>query len=125
MAGTGSRLVERSITVLRTPVRLPVAPGTAWRHVTSSSTNVQFWKFVVADASAALFGVPLAFGLGCVFTDQFKAIMADVRRVERWLGVAGPLAITAMLVVGVWRWHRRFETERVDQDRTEVHPPPP
>jgi hypothetical protein len=60
-----------------------------------------------------------------VFTDQIKAIMADVRRAERWLGIAGPLAITAMLVVGVWRWHRRVETERADEDRAEGHPPRP
>jgi hypothetical protein len=111
--------------VLRTPVRIPVAPRTAWRHVKSSSTSVQFWKFVVADASAALFGVPLAFGLAYVFTDQIKAIMVDVRRAERWLGLAGPLAIAVMLVVVVRRGHRRVGTECLDEEPTEGHSPPP
>ncbi len=58
--------------------------GTA-RHVmglraaaflTAGSASVPFWKFVVADAGAALFGVPLVFGLAYFFTDQIKAIMA-------------------------------------------------
>ena len=38
--------------------------------------------------------------------------MADVHRAERWLAFAGLLALAAMLVVGVWRWHRRVVTER-------------
>ena len=85
--------------------------------LTAGSARVPFWKFVVADAGAALFGVPLAFGLAYFFTDQIKAIMADVHRAERWLGLAGLLALAAMLVVGVWRWHRRVGRERLDRNR--------
>ena len=81
--------------------------------LTAGSARVPFWKFVVADAGAALVGVPLAFGLAYFFTDQIKAIMADVHRAERWLGLAGLLALAAMLVVGVWRWHRRVGEERL------------
>jgi len=67
--------------------------------LTAGIARVPFWKFVVADAGAALFGVPLTFGLAYFFTDQIKAIMADVHRTERWLGLAGLLALAAILVV--------------------------
>jgi hypothetical protein len=111
--------------VLRTPVRMPVAPRAAWKHVKRSSTSVQFWKFVVADAGAALFGVPLAFGLAYVFTDQIKAIVADVRRTERWLGLAGILAIAAIPLVGVYRRRRRLVTECPDEERPQERSPSP
>ena len=71
-----------------------------------------------ADAGAALFGVPLVFGLAYFFIDQIKAIMADVRRTERWLGFAGLLALKAILVVDVWRWNRPVGKERLDQEST-------
>jgi membrane protein DedA with SNARE-associated domain len=93
--------------------------------LTAGSASVPFWKFVVADVGAALFGVPLAFGLAYFFTDQIKAIMADVHRAERWLVLAGLLALAAMLVVGVWRWHRRVGKERLDEEPAEGHSPPP
>ena len=58
--------------------------GTPRRLVlTAGSARVPFWKFVVAGAGSALFGVPLAFGLAYFLTDQIKAIMADVHRAER------------------------------------------
>ena len=93
--------------------------------LTAGSAGVPFWKFVVADAGAALFGVPLAFGLAYFFTDQIQAIMADVHRAERWLGLAGLLAVAAMLAIGVRRWHRRLGKERLDEEATEEHSPPP
>jgi len=88
--------------------------------LTAGTARVPFWKFVVADAGAALVGVPLAFGLAYFFTVQIKAIMVNVHRAERWLGLAGLLALAAMLVVGVWRWHRR-----VGEKPAAGHSPPP
>ncbi len=85
--------------------------------LTAGTARVPFWKFVVADAGAALFGVPLLFGLAYFFTAHIKAIMINVHRAERWLGLASLLALAAMLVVGVWRWHRRVAAEG--------HSPPP
>jgi membrane protein DedA with SNARE-associated domain len=89
--------------------------------LTAGSAGVPFWKFVVADAGAALFGVPLVFGLAYFFTDQITAIMADVHQAERWLGLAALLALAAMLVVGLWRWHRRVGTEGHAEEPTTGH----
>jgi membrane protein DedA with SNARE-associated domain len=83
--------------------------------LTAGSARVPFWKFVVADAGAALVSVPLVFGLAYFFTDRLEAIMADVHRAERWLGLAGLLALAAILIVGVWRWHRRVVKEQLDR----------
>lgn len=90
--------------------------------LTAGSARVPFWKFVVADAAAALFGVPLMFGLAYFFTDQIQAIMADVHRAERWLALVGLLALAAMLGIGVWRWHRRVVTEH--EERANGRTPP-
>ena len=87
--------------------------------LTAGSARVPFWKFLVADVGAALVSVPLTFGVGYFFTDQLKAIMAGVHRAERWLALAGLLALAAVLVVGAWRWHRRAGKERLDRERAE------
>jgi uncharacterized membrane protein len=63
--------------------------------------------------------------LAYFFTDQIKAIMADVHRAERWLGLGGLLALAAMLVVGVWRWHGRVGKERPGEEPAAGHSPPP
>ena len=42
--------------------------------------------------------------------------MADVRQAERWLGLAGLLALATMLLAVVWRWHRRVAKERPESD---------
>ncbi len=91
--------------------------------LTAGIARVPFWKFVVADAGAAALGVPLGFGLAYFFTDEITAIAADVHRVERWLALAGLLALAAVLVIGVWRWKRRLGTERLEGERTEGRAP--
>jgi membrane protein DedA with SNARE-associated domain len=90
--------------------------------LTAGIARVPFWKFVVADAGAAVLGVPLVFGLAYFFTDQIKAIVADVHRAERWLGLAVLLVLATILAVGVWRWNRRVGTERLDEEPTEGMP---
>jgi membrane protein DedA with SNARE-associated domain len=92
--------------------------------LTAGSARIPFWKFVVADTGAALFGVPTLFGLAYFFTDEIKAIMAYAHRAERWLGLAGRLALAALLAVWVWQWHRRIGKERLDEEPAEGHSPP-
>jgi membrane protein DedA with SNARE-associated domain len=83
--------------------------------LTAGTARIPFWKFVVADAGAALFGVPLLFGLAYFFTVEIRAIMVNVHRAERWLALASLLALAAMLVVGLWRWHRRVGENPADE----------
>jgi membrane protein DedA with SNARE-associated domain len=93
--------------------------------LTAGNARVPFWKFVVADVGAAALGVPFLFGLAYFFTDEITGIVADVHRVERWLALAGLLGLAAVLVLGVWRWHRRLGTERLEGEPTEGHAPQP
>jgi membrane protein DedA with SNARE-associated domain len=75
--------------------------------LTAGIARVPFWKFMLADAGAALVSVPLAFGLAYFFTHQIGAILADVHRVERWLALAALGAVAGAQVVYVVRWNRR------------------
>jgi membrane protein DedA with SNARE-associated domain len=93
--------------------------------LTAGNARVPFWKFAVADAGAAALGVPFLFGLAYFFTDQIEAIVADVHRVERWLALAGLLALAAVLVVGVGRWKQRLGTERLEGEQSGGHAPHP
>ena len=87
--------------------------------LTAGNAGVPFWKFIVADTGAAAIGVPFLFGMAYFFTDEIAAIVADVHRAERWLGFAGLLVFTAMLIFSVRRWHHRIGRERPDAERTE------
>ena len=80
--------------------------------LTAGIARVPFWKFILADAAAAAVSVPLAFGLAYFFTHQIGAILADVHRVERWLALAGLVAVAGALVVYAARWNRRVPKTR-------------
>jgi membrane protein DedA with SNARE-associated domain len=84
-----------------------VAGLRAAAFLTAGIARVPFWKFILADAGAAVVSVPLAFGLAYFFTDQIGAILADVHRVERWLALAALVGLAGGLVVHVVRWNRR------------------
>jgi len=75
--------------------------------LTAGIARVPWWKFVLADASAAIVGVPFSFGLAYFFTDQIGAILADVHRVERWLLLLGLLVLGGLVTGGIVRWNRR------------------
>ena len=91
--------------------------------LTAGMARVPFWKFVVADAGAAVLGVPFLFGLAYYFTDQITAIVADVHRLERWVALAGLLGLLVVLFVGVRRWRRRLGTERPEGEQADGHAP--
>ena len=84
--------------------------------LTAGIVRLPFWKFLLVDAVAASIGVPLAFGLAYFFTDQLRAIMDDVHRVERWLLLAGFVALAAWLVRRVWRKNRETLTVESGED---------
>ena len=67
---------------------------------------------------------PVGVRVGVLLHGSDQAIMADVHRAERWLGLAGLPALAAMLVVGVWRWHRRVGKEGLDEEPAAGHSPP-
>jgi membrane protein DedA with SNARE-associated domain len=75
--------------------------------LTAGIARVPWWKFMLADASAAIVGVPFSFGLAYFFTDQIGAILADVHRVERWLLLLGLLVLGGLVTGGMVRWNRR------------------
>jgi len=93
--------------------------------LTAGIARVPFWKFMLADASAALVGVPFSFGLAYFFTDQIGAVLADVHRVERWLALLGVLVLGGLTIVSIARWNRRVpKTPHGPQGHSANHPHP-
>jgi membrane protein DedA with SNARE-associated domain len=80
--------------------------------LTAGIAHVPFLKFLAVDAAAALISVPLAFGLGYLFTDQLTDALADVHRVERWLALAALLGIVAWVAIAMWRRNRAIARSR-------------
>jgi membrane protein DedA with SNARE-associated domain len=77
--------------------------------LTAGIARVPFVRFLLADAAAALVGVPLGFGLALFFTDQLDEIRADVHRLERWVIMAALVAVAAWLAVRAYRRSRLLE----------------
>lgn len=75
--------------------------------LTAGLAGVGFWRFLAADAAAALVSVPFGFGLAYLFTDQVERVLADVHRVEHWLLLLGMIAVAGALAVAAWRRSRR------------------
>jgi hypothetical protein len=100
--------------------------GPPCRSVSATGiARVPFWKFILADASAAIVGVPFSFGLAYFFTDEIGAILADVHRVERWLLLLGLLVLSGLVIVSIVRWNRRVpKTVPGPQDRAATPPWP-
>ncbi|MBI2491654.1 MAG: VTT domain-containing protein, partial [Candidatus Rokubacteria bacterium] len=84
-----------------------VAGLRAAAFLTAGIARVPFWRFLAADAGAALVGVPVSFGLAYLFADQVQGLLADVRRLERWLVLAVVVAAGAWIGVSAWRRSRR------------------
>lgn len=71
--------------------------------LTAGIAHVPFWKFFAADGLAALVSVPIGFGIAYFFTGQLDQVRSDVKRVERWLVLAGLVIVAALLVVAAWK----------------------
>jgi membrane protein DedA with SNARE-associated domain len=84
--------------------------------LTAGIARLPFWKFLLVDAAAASVGVPLSFALAYFFTDQLQAILEDVHRVERWLLLAGFVALAAWLMRLVWRKNRETLAAEAGED---------
>jgi membrane protein DedA with SNARE-associated domain len=82
--------------------------------LTAGIARVPFWKFLLADAAAALLGVPTGFGLAYFFTDQLTQILQDVHRIERWLMMLLLVALAAWIAVLAWRRSRVVERDADD-----------
>jgi len=79
--------------------------------LTAGIARVPFWKFLAADASAATLGVPVSFGLAYFFADELEDVMADVHRVERWLGLLVVIVMAVGLALVSWRRSRQGVAE--------------
>ena len=88
-----------------------VAGLRAAAFLTAGMAHVPFWKFILADAGAAVVSVPFVFGLAYYFTDEINGILADVHRVERWLALTVLVAVVGAVVVYVVRWNRRVPND--------------
>jgi membrane protein DedA with SNARE-associated domain len=80
--------------------------------LTAGISHVPFWKFLAVDAGASLLGVPAGFGLAYFFTDHVERIIADVHRIERWIALAGMVALAALIAVLAYRRDRALSVGR-------------
>jgi membrane protein DedA with SNARE-associated domain len=79
--------------------------------LTAGIARVPFGWFLAADTAGAMLGVPVGFGLAFFFTDQLEGIVADVRRVERWVILVALVAVAAWIAVRAYRRSRALERE--------------
>jgi len=79
--------------------------------LTAGIAQVPFWKFLGADSGAAMLGVPVNFWLVYLFTDQLEEVLADIHRVQRWVGLLAVVAIATALALVIWRQNRRGMTD--------------
>ena len=79
--------------------------------LTAGIARVPFWKFLLTDGVAALISVPIGFGIAYFFTDQLEQVRADVKRIERWVALAGLIVVAGLLVWAAWRKGREGVVE--------------
>jgi membrane protein DedA with SNARE-associated domain len=80
--------------------------------LTAGIVRLPFLQFLAVDAAGAMVSVPLAFGLGYLFTDQLAAALAGVHRVERWIGLAILVGIVGWIAIVFWRRNRAARSGR-------------
>ncbi len=91
--------------------------------LTAGIARVPFWKFIGVDALAAALGLPVSFGLAYFFTDQISEMLADMHRIERWIGVAIVVLVVGALALVMWRKRRRLMSDLAAPPPDEEEPP--
>ena len=84
--------------------------------LTAGIAHVPFWKFFLTDVGAALVSVPLGFGLAYFFTDQLEAVLRDVRRTERLVGLIALATLLIGLGITAWLKRRRITAKLADEN---------
>ena len=84
-----------------------IAGVRAAAFLTAGIVRLPFPRFLAVDGGAALVGVPLAFGIAFLFTDQVQRLVADFHRIERWVALVGLAALASWLGVLAYRRARR------------------
>lgn len=84
--------------------------------LTAGIARLPFWKFLLVDTAAACVGVPVSFGFAYFFTDQLRAILDDIHRVERWLLLLGLLTLAGWVTLRVWRKSREALATEAGED---------
>jgi membrane protein DedA with SNARE-associated domain len=79
--------------------------------LTAGVARVPFWTFFLTDAGSAMLSVPLGFVLAYLFTDQLEELLTDVRRTERWVGLAVVVMVALAAAFAVWRSRRQVAAE--------------
>ncbi len=79
--------------------------------LTAGIARVPFGRFLAADTAGAMLGVPAGFGLAFFFTDQLEAIVADVRRIERWAVLLALVVAAGWIAARAYRRSRALERE--------------
>lgn len=84
--------------------------------LTAGIARLPFWKFLLVDTAAACVGVPVSFGFAYFFTDQLRAVLDDIHRVERWLLLLGLLTLAGWVTLRVWRKSREALATEAGED---------
>jgi membrane protein DedA with SNARE-associated domain len=84
--------------------------------LTAGIAHVPFWKFFLTDVGAAFVSVPLGFGLAYFFTDQLGAVLRDVRRTERLVGLIALATLLIGLGITAWLKRRRITAQLADEN---------
>jgi membrane protein DedA with SNARE-associated domain len=83
-----------------------VAGFRAAAYLTAGVVRIPFGRFLFVDGVAALFGVPIAFGVAYLFTDQIPAILHGVHRMERLAALGGLALLAAAIAYAAYRKSR-------------------
>jgi membrane protein DedA with SNARE-associated domain len=77
--------------------------------LTAGIAKFPFWKFLAVDGGAAIFSVPIGFGLAHALTEQVYHLARDSNRWDRWLMLVGLLTAVGLVAYLV---NRRMKKDR-------------